>query len=56
MAGRLQNLMTAASSAALDGLRGAITLGDRTEAVRILRTIKGVGPTVAATAWELLKK
>jgi 3-methyladenine DNA glycosylase/8-oxoguanine DNA glycosylase len=51
---RLQNLMRAVRDGALDAVAAAHRSGDREAAVAALCTVKGIGPRVADTAWQLI--
>jgi hypothetical protein len=55
MAERLQCLMRAIHAGVLDGLTALVDSGDEASAVRLLCTVKGIGPRVAETAIMLLK-
>lgn len=55
MAERLQTLMQAIVAGSLDGLPAALTREDRDGAVKILCSVKGIGPKVADTALMLMK-
>jgi 3-methyladenine DNA glycosylase/8-oxoguanine DNA glycosylase len=51
---RLQALLRAVRDGKLDGLEAAITARNEADAIKLLTTIKGIGPVVARTAWALL--
>jgi len=55
MAGRFMSLMQAVNAGKVDPLGGLIKRGDTDEATELLCTIKGIGPSVAATAIQLIK-
>ena len=55
IAERLHALMVAAERGALDGLVDAVSAKDAPRGHEILRSIRGVGPTVAHTAWVLMQ-
>ena len=54
MAERLQYLMKAIVAGNLDGLPAALQKADRDVAVKVLCTVKGIGPKVADTALMLM--
>ena len=54
LAERLQNLMREVVSGALDAVADAQARSDREAAIELLCTVKGIGPRVADTAWQLL--
>ncbi len=55
MAERLQVLMQAVFAGTLDTLPGLLAKGDTEAVVKLLCTVKGIGPRVAANALMLLK-
>jgi len=54
MAERLQSAMRAVAEGRLDELPSAVARKDREAAIALLCTVKGIGPRVAGTAWQLL--
>ncbi len=55
IAERLQTAMKAVVAGTLDALPGVLARGDREAAVKILCSVKGIGPKVAANALMLMK-
>ncbi len=51
---RLHELMQAIHQGALADLPALVSAGDDAAALQLLRTVPGVGPKVAAHAWQLL--
>ena len=55
MAGRLISLMKAVDEGNLDALNALVAQGDRGGAERLLCSVKGIGPKVAADVWMLVQ-
>ena len=53
-AARLRGLMDALRKGSLDQLATAVSARDEVACLKLLQTIKGIGPMVAKTAWILL--
>ncbi len=53
---RLQALMGAFDAGRIDPLADALAQRDREAGMRTLIAVKGIGPQVARTAWELLTR
>lgn len=54
IAERFHHLMVAIDNGALDALEDLVARNDQIEAVRVLLTLRGVGPKVATAAWALM--
>ena len=53
-AGRVQNLMAAVRDESLAGFGELVESGRKAEAIKLLCTVKGIGPRAAENAWLLI--